>query len=79
MKKDSRSAILRIPWSPAAMTFTVGRPPQPSTDLQPSFLTETNGTELAVLGPNVNLPGANKAFYRVVAVDSAGKRRGPSD
>ena len=29
--------------------------------------------------PIVELPGANKAFYRVVAVDAAGKRSGPSD
>ena len=28
---------------------------------------------------HVKLPGANKAFYRVVAVDAAGNRSGPSD
>ena len=31
------------------------------------------------MGPHVILPGANKAFYRVVAVDAAGNRSGPSD
>ena len=31
------------------------------------------------VGPHVELTGANKAFYRVVAVDAAGKRSGPSD
>jgi hypothetical protein len=44
-----------------------------------NFLTETRATELEVVGPGVALPGANKAFYRVVAVDSTGKRSGPSD
>ena len=29
--------------------------------------------------PGVDLPNANKAFYRVVAVDDRGKRSGPSD
>ena len=32
-----------------------------------------------VLGAGVGLPNANKAFYRVVAVDDKGKRSGPSD
>jgi hypothetical protein len=34
---------------------------------------------LAVLGPGVDLPAANKTYYRVVAVDAQGKRSGPSD
>ena len=44
-----------------------------------NFITETTATELAVLGPNVDLPAANKTYYRVVAVDEQGKRSGPSD
>jgi hypothetical protein len=44
-----------------------------------NFVTETSKTELVVLGAGVDLPGANKAFYRVVAVDDRGKRSGPSD
>jgi hypothetical protein len=44
-----------------------------------SFISETTGTSLAVLGPDVGLPGANKTYYRVVAVDEQGKRSGPSD
>jgi hypothetical protein len=44
-----------------------------------NFLAETQATELAVVGPDVTLASANKAFYRVVAVDAAGKRSGPSD
>ena len=42
-------------------------------------MVETPATELEVVGRHLELPGANKAFYRVVAVDSAGKRSGPSD
>ena len=42
-------------------------------------MVETSATELEVVGPDVKLPGANKAFYRVVAVDAAGNRSGPSD
>jgi hypothetical protein len=40
---------------------------------------ETSNTELVVLGAGVDLPNANKAFYRVVAVDESGTRSGPSD
>jgi hypothetical protein len=44
-----------------------------------NFLAETQATELRVVGTSVALAGANKAFYRVVAVDEAGNRSGPSD
>jgi acetyl esterase/lipase len=44
-----------------------------------NFVAETSSTELAVLGAAVELPNANRAFYRVVAVDDRGKRSGPSD
>jgi hypothetical protein len=44
-----------------------------------NFMAETTATELEVVGPQLRLPGANSAFYRVVAVDDAGKRSGPSD
>jgi hypothetical protein len=44
-----------------------------------NFIAETMTTELAVLGPDVDLPAANKTYYRVVAVDEQGKRSGPSD
>jgi hypothetical protein len=40
---------------------------------------ETSKTELIVLGAGVDRSNANKAFYRVVAVDEKGKRSGPSD
>ncbi len=42
-------------------------------------MVETSANALEVVGPHVKLPGANKAFYRVVAVDSAGNWSGPSD
>ena len=44
-----------------------------------NFIAETTATELAVLGAGVDLPAANKTYYRVVAVDEQGKRSGPSD
>jgi hypothetical protein len=44
-----------------------------------NFVAETTGTELDVVGPGLTLEGANRAFYRVVAVDAAGRRSGPSD
>jgi len=44
-----------------------------------NFVAETSETELVVLGTGVKVPNANKAFYRVVAVDEKGKRSGPSD
>jgi hypothetical protein len=44
-----------------------------------NLVAETRDTELIVLGAGVNLPNANRAYYRVVAVDDKGKRSGPSD
>jgi hypothetical protein len=44
-----------------------------------NFIAETTATELAVMGCEVDLPAANKTYYRVVAVDESGKRSGPSD
>jgi len=44
-----------------------------------NFIAETTATELAVMGHEIELPSANKTFYRVVAVDDQGKRSGPSD
>jgi putative Ig domain-containing protein len=50
----------------------------PST--QPAnFVAEVGTTEAAVIGPEVRLPNANHAHYRVVAVDGQGRRSGPSD
>ena len=57
----------------------VGASKELSSPFPANFVAETQATDLAVLGAEVNLPNANKAFYRVVAVDDQGKRSGPSD
>jgi hypothetical protein len=44
-----------------------------------NFIAEATATERAVLGADVDLPTANKTYYRVVAVDEQGKGSGPSD
>ncbi len=49
------------------------------TPFPANFIAETSATELAVVGAGVELPEANEAYYRVVAVDEHGKRSGPSD
>jgi hypothetical protein len=58
---------------------TVGVSDTMSSEFPANFVVETSASELEVVGPRADLPGANKAFYRVVAVDAAGKRSGPSD
>jgi hypothetical protein len=57
----------------------VGQSKDVPAEAPANFVAETAGTELAVLGASVGLPNANRAFYRVVAVDDRGKRSGPSD
>lgn len=49
------------------------------TPFPANFMTETPQTELTVVGAGLGLPNANKAFYRVVAVDARGKRSWSSD
>jgi len=44
-----------------------------------SFVTQTAATELDVVGPAVSLANANRAYYRVVAVDERGNLSAPSD
>jgi hypothetical protein len=44
-----------------------------------NFIAETTTTEMVVLGGDVDMPTANKTYYRVVAVDEQGKHSGPSD
>ena len=58
---------------------TVGVSGKMPSEFPANFVVETAATELEVVGPGVKLPGANRAFYRVVAVDAAGNRSGPSD
>jgi hypothetical protein len=64
--------------SDEAYTVNVGASDLPRK-FAANFAAETAGAELIVLGPGLDIPNANKAFYRVVAVDAAGKRSGPSD
>lgn len=58
---------------------TVGVSDKVLPEFPANFLALTTANELEVVGPHAGLRGANKAFYRVVAVDSAGNRSGPSD
>jgi len=44
-----------------------------------NFVYEVTEARLAVIGPDLDIPNVNKAFYRVVAVDEHGNRSGPSD
>jgi hypothetical protein len=44
-----------------------------------NFVAEVTATEALVIGPEVQLPNANRTYYRVVAVDERGIRSGPSD
>jgi hypothetical protein len=44
-----------------------------------NFVTETEATEMVVIGVGLTTPNTNRAYYRVVAVDRNGTRSGPSD
>jgi hypothetical protein len=44
-----------------------------------NFIMEVAATEASVIGAEVERANANKAFYRVTAVDDQGNRSGPSD
>ena len=58
---------------------TVGVSKVVSANRPANFVTEVSATEAAVIGAEIKLPGANRAYYRVVAVDEKGNRSGPSD
>lgn len=60
-------------------TISVGRSKDVPARAPGNFVAETESTGLVVLGAGVNLANANKAYYRVVAVDEKGGRSGPSD
>src|SRR5262249_38260028 len=57
---------------------TVGVSRVVSPDRPANFVTEVGATEAAVIGAEGKLRGANRAYYRVVAVDEKGNRSGPS-
>lgn len=50
-----------------------------AADRPANYVAEVSATEAAVIGAEINLPNANRAYYRVVAVDEKGNRSGPSD
>ena len=52
---------------------------EPSNPFPANFVAETSGREFVVVGAGLDLPNANKAHYRVVAVDEHGNRSGSSD
>jgi hypothetical protein len=60
--------------------YVGGRTDSPvSSPFPANFVAETTAGELAVVGRDIDLPNANRAFYRVVAVDGNGKRSWSSD
>jgi len=59
--------------------ITVGGSKEVPSTCPANFVTEVSTTEVAVIGAEVKVPNANRAYYRVVAVDGQGKRSGPSD
>jgi hypothetical protein len=44
-----------------------------------NLIDRVTARRLTVIGPEVNLPNTNRAFYRVAAVDEQGNESGPSD
>jgi hypothetical protein len=44
-----------------------------------NLIARVAGTSLRVVGPELELPNTNRAYYRVVAVDAGGHESGPSD
>jgi hypothetical protein len=44
-----------------------------------NLIARVTATRLQVAGPELSSPNCNRAFYRVVAIDSAGNESGPSD
>jgi hypothetical protein len=48
-------------------------------NIPPNYLGETHTTSMVVASPEATAAGANRVFYRVVAVDAAGTESGCSD
>src|SRR5262249_41457882 len=67
-------SVSDVPYQVAIGTSKELRPEFPA-----NFIAETPATELTVVGNGIESQSANKTYYRVVAVDSQGKRGGPSD
>ncbi len=61
-------------------TVNVGNQPEKLDKLFPAnFVAETKDAQLTVIGPGLTLTNANRAHYRIVAVDARGNRSGSSD
>jgi hypothetical protein len=58
---------------------TIGVSDDVPSEFPANFVAETTQRELEVVGPNVKVARATKVFYRVVPVDAADNRSGPSD
>ncbi|MCZ7646289.1 MAG: hypothetical protein M5U26_13565 [Planctomycetota bacterium] len=65
--------------SDAPLKVTVGKAKDLPSTFPANFVAETEALELVVVGRNLDLPNANKAHYRVVAVDEKGRRSTASD
>jgi hypothetical protein len=65
--------------SDAPYRLSVGQSKDLPAQQPANFVAETANMELVVLGAGLELPNANRAFYRVVAVDAKGNRSGSSD
>ena len=48
-------------------------------ETEPNYMATTPNTKYMVAGPGLEISNANKAYYRVVAVDENGRLSGPSD
>jgi len=73
-------SVSDVPFEVAAGRYDFRRKEStmPPTQFSPNFLAKTKETGIQVVGPSAR-SGANKAYYRVVAVDERGNRSGPSD
>ena len=60
-------------------TVLIGASKDLTNPFPSNFAGETTDTFLDVVGPGLTLPNANKAYYRVVAVDSNNKRSWSSE
>jgi hypothetical protein len=67
-----------FPISDVPYQATVGVSKEVSARRPANYVTEVAATEAAVIGAGVRWPNANRAYYRVVAVDARGNRSGPS-
>jgi hypothetical protein len=65
--------------SDAPYKAVVGESKVVAADRPANFMTEISATEAPVIGAGIKLPNANRAYYRVVAVDEKGNRSGPSE